>query len=1778
MPRVSVVLTSFNHSAYLNESIDSVLGQTFSDIELIVLDDASEDNSWALISRYTDQRMRAYLSSKPGQVTHQISKALSNAVGEYIAVQHSDDVWMPEKLARQVAYLDAHPEIGAVFTWVQGIDETGAMVEQEWFNRPNQPRWAWLNELFNEKNALNNPSALLRKSCYAEIGGHRFGLAQTDDAEFWSRLLIRHPIHVLDEKLTMHRIFSDKSNVSGDRPEVAVRSRNEWNFLRENFLALPGFDEIVEVFPELKCWRRANGCSIKFLLAMACVRSSHRSAWSLGLRFLFELLNSTVQRDQLAQLYGFTDFSFVELSATLDCYLVNAIREHHQTVAQYEARLQSVLSEATACTAVLEADLQSARASRDEAAAAGLRVRDELSIERTRAAVLEADLQSARASRDEAAAAGLRARDELSSERTRAAALEADLHSERDRAGSAEDEARVTAARYEAVRAELARLETSSVWRATAPLRNAMARRPRAARRLRQAAKLMWWTVSLQLVGRLRAWHHAQPAPRAIVPVALLSSMPPPLVDAPLVDAPLVDAPLVDAPLVDALLVDWLAACHSQARREHVPILEMDALLGYFRDIGVTGDTASLFATTLQEGFNPTARKQLNETIARDILPNQYLVGLAQEVIACPFFDAQDYATRTGLKAGALEVALHYLLLGEPLGLSPSTKFDPSYYMLCHDDLRLVGCNALLHYTRSGLHEGRQPFPNYSAPVAGQLAADPKRENIILTVHETSRTGAPILGWNIASRLAAIYNVYTVRLGEGSLTPSFEAISVEVHGPFSKTWTTDIDAGYGLRPLLIGKRFKYAIVNSIECRALLQAFTSAGVPTVLLVHEFGSYVRPSASLTRAFRDASEIVFPAPIVARSSLDCDPALAARTYRVIPQGMSQLPRGNEVIGNSEDAQIQTLAALRANGTMIVLGAGRVEMRKGVDLFMGVAAGVQRHVPARPVHFVWVGGGYRPQDDLDYSLYVQEQYNRAELADHFTFIDAVVDLEPIYALADVFLLTSRLDPLPNVTIDAAMRGIPIICFKNASGMADLLQAEPGTHLGVVPYLDIAAAVNVIVRLAEDESLRDRLAAKTKQFAVQIFDMDRYVEQLDQLGGRAMVRKVVEAPCLRASPSIWFDACWYEAEYGIARDHAGYVTDGLAAGHIPGPLAAHILAKFFEEMRFSPALYEQFQSAADWKQPLPLDALWLLTELYVPAWHERPGLEGFLTFLRRDLAADVKPGPLFDAAVYRARATAAGLPPLEPGESAIVHWLRHGVAARVVPTIRFDEDFYRANNLDLRTLATWGFAHFIQHGVRESRAPSENNKFYRPRSPIAAARLPPLYEAWHAEDFGVVQGFAGITTADEERLAEVLHSTWLAERYHEMRAIEPGIGAPSDIRHYLLPPYQDALTAVHAALRTRLPSVRYDTVICVPWIRTGGADLVAGLLAGTLLRIRPEERVLVLRTDNPHFERTDWLPAAADCADMSDLRAGLTEAEAQKLLRVFCRGVGARRVFNVNSRLCWTALRDNQANMAATHANYAYLFCWDQTPDGTRVGYPAEFFTATAASITAFLTDTEYLKTQLIAQYQPSPKTIAKIVPLATPAQTDIRPVAIAREIADGDPLSPCVLWAGRLDRQKRFGLVREIATLMPETTFRCWGTALLDAPPDLSELPPNMVMEGTFETFDDLPLAQAGVWLFTSSWEGMPTTIIELAMRGVAIVASAVGGVPELVTLDTGWPLPPEATASDYAAALYAALEDPAGAAERAKALQARAAARHDSTAYDAALSALLDQEQAL
>ena len=132
-------------------------------------------------------------------------------------------------------------------------------------------------------------------------------------------------------------------------------------------------------------------------------------------------------------------------------------------------------------------------------------------------------------------------------------------------------------------------------------------------------------------------------------------------------------------------------------------------------------------------------------------------------------------------------------------------------------------------------------------------------------------------------------------------------------------------------------------------------------------------------------------------------------------------------------------------------------------------------------------------------------------------------------------------------------------------------------------------------------------------------------------------------------------------------------------------------------------------------------------------------------------------------------------------------------------------------------------------------------------------------------------------------------------------------------------------------------------------------------------------------------------------------------------------------------------------------------------------------------------------------------------------------------------------MLWAGRLDRQKRFDLVAAIARAMPDVDFSCWGKAVLDAPPDLSGLPRNLKINEPFASYAELPLEAADGWLYTSAWDGLPTILIELGALGVPIVASAVGGVPELIDGETGWPVPGDGGAQDYVRALREMIDNP-------------------------------------
>jgi hypothetical protein len=360
-----------------------------------------------------------------------------------------------------------------------------------------------------------------------------------------------------------------------------------------------------------------------------------------------------------------------------------------------------------------------------------------------------------------------------------------------------------------------------------------------------------------------------------------------------------------------------------------------------------------------------------------------------------------------------------------------------------------------------------------------------------------------------------------------------------------------------------------------------------------------------------------------------------------------------------------------------------------------------------------------------------------------------------------------------------------------------------------------------------------------------------------------------------------------------------------------------------------------------------------------------------------------------------------------------------------------FDEAFYARSHADVGALPWWQFDHFVRAGVWEDRvaidrplvvlsAPFEPGGDRRKRLPARYRLLAPAEGE---------RGESGFTRATR-RIEALITSAELRSTIDAAAALEPRIGVLESIQSLVFPPLHDRLQHHARELRRRLPRSRYHTIVCIPWGRMGGADLVAALLSGALMRLEPGEPLLILTTDSAHFDWPEWFPAEADLVHASDLFTPLG-GEAERLFQSMLLGLGPRRVFNVNSRLCWSTYRRYGARLARSMDLFAYLFCLDRDPDGTRGGYPVEFFAETVGAVRRYLTDTAALKAELTEMFVLPEAVADQVQPVYTPARSTLRAesAAVAGACSAADRTRPRILWAGRLDRQKRVDLLIGVA-----------------------------------------------------------------------------------------------------------------------------------------------------
>jgi glycosyltransferase involved in cell wall biosynthesis len=507
---------------------------------------------------------------------------------------------------------------------------------------------------------------------------------------------------------------------------------------------------------------------------------------------------------------------------------------------------------------------------------------------------------------------------------------------------------------------------------------------------------------------------------------------------------------------------------------------------------------------------------------------------------------------------------------------------------------------------------------------------------------------------------------------------------------------------------------------------------------------------------------------------------------------------------------------------------------------------------------------------------------------------------------------------------------------------------------------------------------------------------------------------------------------------------------------------------------------------------------------------------------------------------------------------------------------------------------------HFLENSValRKSPGPDFSMNGYLTRYPERAASSQNPYVAWlrHGRDAGeLADPAAGITdlapllgmepaeVAERVRerrsdLLQRLRTGTLGEMFAKAAEIEPLIGETwrETTSPRMIPFTRPLVAAQAAALHAAQKAAgfrRARIVIAVNRPRWGGGRRIEGHIAHALTGRIAADDIVVLYTDTTGDRPADRFPAGVREVDFAGLAAGLPPEEAQTTLVTLLRTFRADAVVNINSRTLYLAQASYGRALAASERVFLCFFCNEQSPLGVWFGYSQRYLYRAFDEVAGVITDSRTMSDDLVATYKLTGPMLGKMHVFRAPV--DARLPVVRTPPATGG--RPQVFWAGRWDRQKRLDLLLEIARRMPDVDFRMWGEPVMGGPDPGAGLP-NVLVQGRYAHISDLPLAEADLWLYTSGWDGVPSQLLEVAMTGVPIVGTLVGGTGEVMSDEDSWPVPLEAGADAYETAIRAVLADPADARRRALTLRERMLRERTLEAYaeTAAEVLLLDDRE--
>lgn len=235
-PKITVLMPIFNGERFIREAIESILGQTFTDFEFLIIDDGSTDGSVEIVAEYDDPRIRLIPNGKNFGVTASLNRGIDLAAGEYIARMDCDDISLPSRLAEEVAYLDQNPGCAMVAVMVIITDEDGND-RGEWLDDRKTSSHAAIYRFLPRANCIAHPGIMIRKSI---LSRYRYNELQrvAQDYDLWLRMCADGlVIAKLAKPLLNYRVYATSvTSLSNRRIPDFKNVRTKAVFLRQRIV------------------------------------------------------------------------------------------------------------------------------------------------------------------------------------------------------------------------------------------------------------------------------------------------------------------------------------------------------------------------------------------------------------------------------------------------------------------------------------------------------------------------------------------------------------------------------------------------------------------------------------------------------------------------------------------------------------------------------------------------------------------------------------------------------------------------------------------------------------------------------------------------------------------------------------------------------------------------------------------------------------------------------------------------------------------------------------------------------------------------------------------------------------------------------------------------------------------------------------------------------------------------------------------------------------------------------------------------------------------------------------------------------------------------------------------------------------------------------------------------------------------------------------------------------------------------------------------------------